>query len=286
MGGVTMCSELSTKVARAIRLLRTIERTTEGEIELCYSGGKDSDVILSLAKMADIKYRAIYKNTTIDPPHTIQHALDNGVEVVRPKRSMLQIIEAKGIPSRFSRFCCSELKEYKILDTAIVGIRRAESVARRDRYKEPVICRNYGKNEHVNQVLPILDWTDRDVTEFIAVESVQCHPLYYDADGKFCVNRRLGCIGCPMAADNGLAGFVKYPKMLRNWLKHQTIFLENHPYCASVKKFQSAADIAVFRLFAGSSYAKYQEITGGMFGKPNCKAFLEDYFKINLDFIK
>lgn len=239
-----------------------------------------------LAKMAGIKYRAIYKNTTIDPPHTIQHALDNGVEVVRPKRSMLQIIKAKGMPTRFARFCCAELKEYKILDTAIVGIRRAESIARRDRYKEPVICRNYSKNEHVNQVLPILDWSDADVAEFIAGEGVQCHPLYYDADGKFCVNRRLGCIGCPMAADNGLADFVKYPKMLRNWLKSQTIFIKSHTDSSTAKKFPSAADVAVYRLFSGGSYAKYQEITGGMFGKPNCKAFLEDYFKIDLSFIK
>lgn len=281
-----MRSELFTKAARAVRLLRTIERTTEGEIELCYSGGKDSDVILTLAKMASIKYRAIYKNTTIDPPHTIQHALDNGVEIVRPKRTMLQIIEAKGIPTRFARFCCAELKEYKILDTAVVGIRRAESIARRDRYKEPVICRNYGKNEHVNQVLPILDWSDADVAEFIAEEGVQCHPLYYDADGKFCVNRRLGCIGCPMAADNGLADFVRYPKMLRNWLKAQTIFIENHPDSNTAKKFENAAEATVLRLFAGCSYVKYQEITGGMFGKTDCKAFLEDYFKIDLSFMQ
>lgn len=42
--------------------------------ELCYSGGKDSDVILRIAQMAGIKYNAIYKNTTIDPSGTIKHA--------------------------------------------------------------------------------------------------------------------------------------------------------------------------------------------------------------------
>lgn len=68
------------KVARAIRLLQNIPQ--DGPIEVSYSGGKDSDVILELAKMAGINYRAIYKNTTIDPPGTIKHCREMGVEVI------------------------------------------------------------------------------------------------------------------------------------------------------------------------------------------------------------
>lgn len=55
-----MTPQLQKKVDFAIKLLRSIP-TDEGEIELSYSGGKDSDVILELAKMAQIPYRAIYK---------------------------------------------------------------------------------------------------------------------------------------------------------------------------------------------------------------------------------
>ena len=73
------------KVERAINLLRSIPQDTE--IELSYSGGKDSDVILELAKMAGIPFRAIYKNTTIDPPGTIKHCKSKGVEIVHPKMS-------------------------------------------------------------------------------------------------------------------------------------------------------------------------------------------------------
>ena len=76
-----MRKELQKKVDRAIRLLQSIP-TDKGTIELDYSTGKDSDVILELAKMAGIPYRAIYKNTTIDPAGTITHAMKNGVEVV------------------------------------------------------------------------------------------------------------------------------------------------------------------------------------------------------------
>ena len=66
-------SDLLEKEKRAIKLLRTVAKTTDGEIELSYSGGKDSDVCLALAQMAGIPYRAIYNNTTIDPPGTIAH---------------------------------------------------------------------------------------------------------------------------------------------------------------------------------------------------------------------
>lgn len=100
--------ELQRKIDGSIKLLRTIQKAHEGEqIEIAYSGGKDSDVILQLAKEAGINYRAIYKNTTIDPPGTIAHVRAMGVEIMQPKRSFFEIIKAKGFPNRFRRFCCS-----------------------------------------------------------------------------------------------------------------------------------------------------------------------------------
>ena len=144
------------KVARSIRLLQSIP-TEEGPIEVSYSGGKDSDVILELAKMAGIPFRAIYKNTTIDPPGTIKHCKAKDIEILQPKLSFMQIVAKKGVPTRRARFCCSELKEYKVLDRAIQGIRRCESRARKERYKEPEICRVYDKNNKVKVYLPILD---------------------------------------------------------------------------------------------------------------------------------
>ena len=43
---------LEQKVDHAIKLLRNIPR--DGVVEVAYSGGKDSDVILELAKMSGI----------------------------------------------------------------------------------------------------------------------------------------------------------------------------------------------------------------------------------------
>ena len=172
-----MRKELQKKVDFAIKLLQSIPQ--DGDIELSYSGGKDSDVILELAKMAGIPYRAIYKSTTIDPKGTIAHAREMGAEVVRPKKTFFQLISENGFPSRHSRFCCSILKEYKICDRAIQGIRRSESKKRAERYKEPEECRVYSKKEKVKIYLPILEWTDQDVEEFIKERNIKCHPLYY-----------------------------------------------------------------------------------------------------------
>ena len=130
-------------------------------IEVSYSGGKDSDVILALTKMAGIPYRAIYKNTTIDPPYTVKHCKDNGVEVMMPKYSFFELIAMNGYPTMFSRHCCRFLKEYKVLDNAIQGIRKCESTKRTARYKEPIVCRTYErKYVHANIYLPILEWSN------------------------------------------------------------------------------------------------------------------------------
>ena len=120
--------ELKRKIDFALKLLESIPQ--DGSIELSYSGGKDSDVILELARMSGIPFEAIYKNTTIDPPGTLAHCREQGVKILKPKMSFLEIVRQKGFPSRFTRFCCAILKEYKIHDRAIQGIRRAESTKR------------------------------------------------------------------------------------------------------------------------------------------------------------
>lgn len=174
--------ELSKKIDHAIKLLQSIPQ--DGPIELSYSGGKDSDVILELTKMSGIPFEAIYKNTTIDPPGTIAHCKENGVTILKPKMTFLQIVEQKGTPSRFARFCCEILKEYKVYDRAIQGIRRCESTARAKRYKEPEICRTYSHGDKVRIYLPILEWTDADVAQFIKDRNIKCAPVYYDRGGN------------------------------------------------------------------------------------------------------
>lgn len=274
--------EYSKKVARAVRLLQSIPK--DGPIEVSYSGGKDSDVILELAKMAGIEFRAIYKNTTIDPPGTIKHCMEKGVEILPPKESFFGLVERKGIPTRRARFCCEALKEYKVLDRAVQGIRRSESKAREERYKEPEICRVYDKNNKVKVYLPLLDWTDEDVARFVAERGVQCHPLYYDEQGVFHAERRLGCIGCPLQSDNGKADYKKHPKLLKRLVKSVRVFLDTHPDCSSKRKFNDNEYNLVFHNLFCDSYDDYEtKVSVDLWGnRLDTKVFLEEYFGVEL----
>lgn len=275
-------SELEKKIQDSIRILKL--GAQDKTVELSYSGGKDSDVILALAKMADISIRPIYKCTTIDPPGTIRHVRENGVEIIRPEKTFFQLIEENGMPSRWARFCCEILKEYKIMDDAIQGIRRSESVKRAKIYKEPFACRMY-KNGHVNRIFPILEWTDDDVKEFVESYGIRCHPLYYDEDCRFHVERRLGCIGCPLASDRGVLDYRKYPKLLRQCLKSFQKWWDR-PREKPTKtqlKFNNVYEAITCRLFFSSYENYWLAVHGGLFGRDlDCKAMLEDYFKIDL----
>lgn len=249
------------KVQHSIKLLQSIPQ--DGPIELCYSGGKDSDVILELAKMAGIPFVPIYRQTSIDPPGTTKHALDMGVEIRKPKETFFKLVEKKGTPSRFKRFCCQVLKEYKIYDRAILGIRRSESTKRAERYKEPEECRIYPHGEKARLYYPILEWTKEDVERFIKERGIKCAPVYYDENGQFHVERRLGCIGCPLKSDNGLADFKKYPKFFKQYVRSYQKFLDNHRESNWWKRIGGNALNACFYYLFCKSDEEYQMLTGG-----------------------
>lgn len=273
------------KIESAIKLIQAIPQ--DGPIELCYSGGKDSDVILELAKMAGVLVVPIYKQTSIDPPGTTKHAKEMGVEIRRPKETFFQLVERKGNPSRFKRFCCEVLKEYKIYERAIVGIRRSESTKRAARYKEPEVCRVYPGGNTVRQYFPILEWTDADVERFIKERGIKCAPVYYDEDGVFHVERRLGCIGCPLKSDNGLSDYKKYPKFLKAQIKAYQRFLDNHTTSNWYKRIEGSAINGFFYYLFCKSDEEYQMRTGRdqLFGEERVdpKKFMEDYFGIKFE---
>lgn len=278
-----MRPELQKKIDQSIRLLKAYDNP-DNPVEIAYSGGKDSDVILQLAKEAGIHYRAIYRNTTIDPPGTIQHAKQMGAEILQPQKTFFQLIEQNGLPSRFSRFCCRYLKEYKVLDKCVMGVRREESRKRAERYKEPTECRFYGsKKNHVEAIYPILDWTLQDVAEYLQERKVKCAPVYYDEDGTFHPERRLGCMCCPLASTKKrVAQFKKYPGILKQYVKRCRKFRDTHPNAKAVCVYHSDEYEQVFRDIFCRTQSDFEMYNTGLFGKPDFKAFLENYFNIKL----
>lgn len=270
------------KIDFAIKLYRSIPQ--DGPLEISYSGGKDSDVILRLAQMSGVPHEAIYKQTSIDPPGTTAHAKEMGATIIRPQKTFLQIVRENSYPTRFSRFCCKYLKEYKIYDRAVQGIRREESTKRAQRYKEPEDCRVFPGGEKVRRYLPILEWTLEDVARFIDEQGIKCAPHYYDAAGQFHPERRLGCIGCPLAADNGRKDYKQYPKLFKQVCRAADDYLKAHPNSKAASYYADGYELMMKRLFF-KTMADWDNVMNDLLfpeARPNARQYLSNYFGIEL----
>jgi phosphoadenosine phosphosulfate reductase len=176
----------------------------------CFSGGKDSVVIKTLAERANVKVHWVYNVTTIDPPEIVRFIRDvhPDVEFLRPERNFFAVAEKRGFPTRRARWCCEEFKESKNPPgaTLLTGIRAAESGRRaRDWAEVKGNTRTGGRN-----VNPIFRWSDDDVWRFIHETDIPYCSLY-DEGWK-----RLGCIGCPMSRDP-FKQFERWPGFEKLW---------------------------------------------------------------------
>ena len=278
---------LDKKVTNAVLLIRKAYRhaTWRGKrLEVAISGGKDSDVLIQLCKMGDVWgeewLRPLHRCTTIDPPGTLKHVTDQGVEILRPRKNFAQCVASNGLPSMFVRHCCEELKEFGVEDYVIVGVRKCESVKRSKRYNEPTACVTHKRGGTVEQYYPLLYWTDEDIEEFIHVTGIKVHPLYYDENGKFHVERRLGCMCCPLIyRKKRIEQFKKYPRMLRFYVRYGQKYLNEHPDVNKNLYFRDVYEEIVADLF----YKDLESFQRAGLKQNEAKEYLEKYFNINLD---
>ena len=190
------------KVADAIKLLREHE-PPEGYY-LCFSGGKDSVVIHSLARRAGVNFTAHHNITTVEPPELMRFIRDNFPDVVseHPPLSMRDlIIKQKFPPLRLIRYCCAELKERGGQGRVkITGIRSQES-ARRAKRQQVESDKHGSRFVHV-----IKDWTTADVWAYIRENNLPYCKLY---DEGF---SRIGCVLCPFQSyQNSLRDIERWP---------------------------------------------------------------------------
>lgn len=194
-----------------------------------FSGGKDSQVVLELVKMAGVKYRAVYNVTTNDPADNVrfikQHYPD--VEFSIPEKSYFQLIAQKGVPTMFNRWCCALFKETAGVGYVVLtGVRKEES-RKRAAYEEFVKWgRSKDKKESVDldkmeenefrcvggkdkfMVYPILEWTVEDVWDFIALRGLPVNPCYK-------AHKRVGCVFCPFARQKEIRAYCKMHPQLK-----------------------------------------------------------------------
>ena len=128
------------KVQTAIDRLRAFE-PKDRPYWLAFSGGKDSCVILELAKMAGVNFEAHYNVTSVDPPELVRFIKKQHPEVSfdiphdkngKPV-SMWSLLKSHSTPpTRIMRYCCEALKESAGMGTiTITGVRWAESSNRK-----------------------------------------------------------------------------------------------------------------------------------------------------------
>ena len=117
------------KVELAIQRLKTFE-PPEGYL-VAFSGGKDSQCVYHLCKMAGVKFDAYYAVTSVDMPELIYFLREHYPDVIwerqyyddnvprhyfrdgRPKpKTMFSLIADHTLPpTRKVRYCCASLKE-------------------------------------------------------------------------------------------------------------------------------------------------------------------------------
>lgn len=217
------------------------ERYYQKPLLICYSGGKDSEIIVDLALKSGIKFEIQHSHTTADAPETVYHIRNRFRELEEKgikctinmpyykgqRVSMWSLIPIKKIPpTRLMRYCCSVLKETAGRNRCIVtGVRRAESVKRKfsgvietkhNDINKRIIINN--DNDEKRQIVErcqmqakiayniIVDWDNDTVKDYINSEHIDCNPLYQ------CGFNRVGCIGCPMANKKRQFEFARYPK--------------------------------------------------------------------------
>lgn len=95
---------------------------------LAFSGGKDSQALLHLAQMANVKFKAYMNFTSVDPGEVVRFVKRQYPDVVRvpPRINIYDMAKKKGIlPTAKARWCCAEYKEIGgVGKVTLVGVRR------------------------------------------------------------------------------------------------------------------------------------------------------------------
>lgn len=204
--------ETENKIETAIARIQAHE--PEEGYYLAFSGGKDSITIYELAKMANVKFDAHYNLTTVDPPELVKFIRDKypEVEIDKPEMTMWQLIPKKKMPpTRLVRYCCEYLKERGGSGRVVMtGIRWAESNSRSKR-RMAESCHKDTKKTYLH---PIIDWTERDVWDFIEQRELDYCKLY---DEGF---DRLGCVMCPYKGAHGMRRDAeRWPTYKENYIR-------------------------------------------------------------------
>ena len=245
------------KVQTAIERLRAFE-PKDRPYWLAFSGGKDSCVILELAKMAGVKYEAHYNVTSVDPPELVRFVKKVHPEVSfdiphdkngKPISMWSLLKERTAPPTRIMRYCCEKLKESAGKGTVtITGVRWAESANRKTNQGVATIMgQNANKipevqqanfiqtnrggvvlnddNDEARRAVEVCFRTRKTlVNPIIDWENEDVWEFLHKYNVPYCElydkgKSRLGCIGCPMNTSTQKQELEEYPKYKEQYIR-------------------------------------------------------------------
>lgn len=230
--------EIEQEAISRIKKFATIAKKMGYPISVGFSGGKDSQVVYDLCKRAGIEFTA-YFNHSFESTITLNFIRDNYPDVIKRREHkygfIQNIIVNHGgmLPSVTKAYCCKDYKHNKkyVDKIAILGIRREESHKRASRTTlsiknkttqkglKPIVneyfkeqCQSTGTT-NILTLNPIIDWTDKEVWEYIHKYKLPINPEYKEF-------KRVGCIVCPKANfTSNYKALLKYPKLIDCFIK-------------------------------------------------------------------
>ena len=225
--------ELENTAITRIQKFAKIANAMGYEIAVGFSGGKDSQVTYDLCKRASVPFKAYY-NVAFESVETKKFIREHYPDVIWRRDHKFGFIEnirknhGGALPTVEMAYCCSDYKHNSryVDKCSILGVRRAESASRSTctllTYKNkttkkqiaPAVgqyfienCQSVG-TASVIQLLPIVDWTDDDVWDYIRKHNLPVNPEYK-------TKKRVGCIVCPKTNfTHNYKTLMRYPKLI------------------------------------------------------------------------
>ena len=213
-------------------------------LTVSFSGGKDSLVVLDMARSVTRDLTAIFIDTGLEHRFTRDYVdafvKENGIRMLRANagNAFDDNFDAFGPPAKDFRWCCKVCKlapvstlieeKYPKGTLTVEGNRRLESFARAHMTtteKNPFVPGQVTVN-------PIRDWTALDVWLYIVWRELKYNPLY-DEDVE-----RVGCWMCPSALASEFEEISKtMPELSKSWELKLLAWADEHGLSPAFVKY-------------------------------------------------
>lgn len=212
--------DLDGKIALANQVIKTLLEATD-RVAVAFSGGRDSLVALHLTLQVYPIIPVMFVNTSIEFPETLSYvrqlaeAWRLNLFEVKPQVNFWRLTEEQGIPVagrgnttfmrdlsqragvKLSNSCCRRMKETPArqfyrehrIEGVVTGLRVSESLMRKMNFADYGALR-YSTTYGTLVSWPLYAWTDRDISDYIALHGLPVNPLYEMG------YNRVGCWAC------------------------------------------------------------------------------------------